>query len=105
MERYRIMYIWKILEGYAPNCGVEETPINPRIGRKIKIPTLAKNGRTAIQTLRENSFQINGARLFNSLPKEIRNMKLYQDEFKEVEIPLAPMGVLAPGSRAQFQVK
>ena len=23
MERYRIIYIWKILEGHAPNCGVE----------------------------------------------------------------------------------
>ena len=23
MERYRVIYVWKILEGYAPNCGVE----------------------------------------------------------------------------------
>ena len=23
MERYRILYIWKILEGRTPNCGVE----------------------------------------------------------------------------------
>ena len=109
MERYRIMYIWKILEGYAPNCGVEETPINPRIGRKIKISTLAKNGRAAIQTLRENSFQINGARLFNSLPKEIRNMKLNQDEFKEAldkylsSVPDQPrMGSLVPAATDQL---
>ena len=25
MERYRIIYVWKILEGFAPNCGVELT--------------------------------------------------------------------------------
>ena len=24
-ERYRIIYIWKILEGIAPNCGIEST--------------------------------------------------------------------------------
>ena len=109
MERYCIMYIWKILEGYAPNCGVEETPINPRIGRKIKIPTLAKNGRAAIQTLRENSFQINGARLLNSLPKEIINMKLYQDKFKEAldkylsSVPDQPrMGSLVPAATDQL---
>ena len=24
-ERFRIIYIWKILEGQAPNCGIEST--------------------------------------------------------------------------------
>ena len=32
--------------------------------------------------MRENSFQINGARLFNSLPLKIRNMKYNQEDFK-----------------------
>jgi hypothetical protein len=83
MERYRIIYMWKILEGLAPNCGVEETVLNERLGRKVKIPHLVPGGRHAVQTLREQSFQINGARLFNCLPKKIRNMKLNQDDFKE----------------------
>ena len=30
MERYLIIYMWKILEGLAPNCGVEETVLNER---------------------------------------------------------------------------
>ena len=83
MERYRIMHIWKILEGFAPNCGVELSPENTRLGRKIKIPSLSKKGRQNIQTLREGSFQINGARLFNCLPKEIRNIGKDQEQFKE----------------------
>ena len=82
MERYRIIYIWKILEGYAPNCGVEMSHENARLGRKCKIPNLAKNGRMAIQTLREQSFQIDGARLFNCLPKTIRAICQDQDVFK-----------------------
>ena len=83
MERYRIIYMWKILEDLAPNCGVELATANERLGRKVKIPKLARGGRQAIQTLREQSFQIHGARLFNCLPKKIRNMKLQQEEFKE----------------------
>ena len=83
MERYRIVYIWKILEGLVPNCGVECDKENARLGRKVKIPSLSKNGRQAVQTLREASFQINGARLFNCLPKKVREIRIYQDEFKE----------------------
>ena len=83
MERYRIIYIWKILEGYVPNCGVTSENENKRLGRKVKIPSLSKNGRQAVQTLRESCFQINGARLFNCLPKKVREIKVYQDEFKE----------------------
>ena len=83
MERYRILYVWKILEGLAPNCGIQLAPNNERLGRKCQIPGLKKNGRAAIQTIREHSFQINGPRLFNCIPKKLRNMKLYQDEFKQ----------------------
>ena len=82
MERYRIIYIWKILEGYAPNCGVKSSQENARLGRRCEIPKLAKNGRIAIQTLREQSFQVNGARLFNCIPKKIRAIEKDQDLFK-----------------------
>ena len=82
MERYRVIYIWKILEGYAPNCGIEVCVENTRIGRKCKIPKLVQNCRKAIQTLREHSFQTDGARLFNCIPKKIREIEKHQDLFK-----------------------
>ena len=82
MERYRVIYIWKILEGYAPNCGIEVALDNARLGRKCKIPQIVQNGRKAIQTLREQSFQTDGARLFNCLPKKLRQIKKDQDLFK-----------------------
>ena len=82
MERYRILYMWKVLEGIVPNCGVNTAPYNERLRKKVNIPGLKRNGRRAIQTMRENSFQINGARLFNSLPMKLRNMKCYQEDFK-----------------------
>ena len=59
MERYRNIYMWKILEGLEPNFGVKLISANERLGRKVRIPRLA------IQTLREQSVQIQGVRLFN----------------------------------------
>ena len=44
MERYRILYIWKILEEYVPNCGIELAEENEKQGRKCKIPPLKPNG-------------------------------------------------------------
>ena len=67
MEGYRILYMWIVLEGFVPNCGVNLAQHNERLGRKVNIPGLKPNGRQAVQTMRKNSFQINGARLFNSL--------------------------------------
>ena len=64
MERYRILYL----------------PYIDPLGSRVNIPGLKQNGTQAIQTTRENSFQINGARLFNSLPIEQRNMKCYQED-------------------------
>ena len=80
LERYRIIYSWKILEGLAPNCGLEVVQ-NDRRGRELKIPPL--KGKTSVRSLREQSFQVNGPRLFNSIPKQVRNMtKVPVDEFK-----------------------
>ena len=70
LERYRIIYVWKIIEGLVPNCGIETT-INERLGRFCKLPVLKKCP-AKVSRLRENSFQVKGPQLFNSLPKEIR---------------------------------
>ena len=70
LERYRALYVWKILEGISPNCGLNNS-WSERRGREVIIPPIRGSGK--VQSLREASFQIHGARLFNSLPKHIRN--------------------------------
>ena len=83
-ERYRIIYTWKILEGLVPNCGVEEISEseNTRLGRSCSISKLT--GSNQIKKLRNQSFQSIGPRLFNSLPRELRNLKGVEvDNFKE----------------------
>ena len=59
--------------------------------------------------MRESSFQINGARLFNRLPSNIRNIKRDLGEFKEAldgylgTIPNQPrMGSLVPAATDQL---
>ena len=77
MERYRLLCMWKIIEGLVPHCGVEIAIETERFGRRIKIPSMKKNRRLSIQTLQEQSFQVNRERLFNAIPKKIRNIKFY----------------------------
>ena len=82
-ERYRIIYTWKIIEGLVPNFGLNAS-INERLGRFVEIEKLNKNASCRIKTLKEKSFKINGPRLFNCLPMEIRNLtKCSVDDFKE----------------------
>ena len=82
-ERYKIMYTWKVLEGLVPNCGIEQS-FSDRRGRECKIPPIKTNGNSRIQSLRDQSFQVSGPRLFNSLPKHIRDTtKVSKEDLKE----------------------
>lgn len=71
MERYRIIYTWKALEGFVPNFGVSEH-LSPRLGRLCRIPKINTRAPLSIQTLRENSLLVDGPKLFNSMPKRVR---------------------------------
>ena len=83
LERYRILYTWKILEGISPNCGIEVKLEGGRVGRKCNIPKIQTKSQKWVQTLREQTFQINGPQLFNSLPAYLRNItKCGVDDFK-----------------------
>ncbi len=71
MERYRIIYTWKILQEMVPNPGIIAR-ISPRRGRLCVIPNLNSHASSAIKTMKDSSFMVHGPRLFNSLPQTIR---------------------------------
>ena len=78
-ERYKIFYTWKVLEGRVPDCGIVVED-NITKGRRCKIRQL----KPRVRSLREQSFQISGPRLFNKIPNKIRNMtKCTEADFKE----------------------
>ena len=56
LERYRILYTWKILEGISPNCGIEVKLEGGRVGRKCSIPKIQNKSQKWVQTLREQTF-------------------------------------------------
>ena len=75
-ERYRILYLWKILENIVPdidggNGGIVK--LHPRNGRTIIVPSVDTTSPRHIQKVRDSSLFVHGAKLFNVLPKDIRN--------------------------------
>ena len=72
-ERYIIIYVWKILEAKVPNLS---SPIlcygmDSRLGRMCKVSNVASGH---VGTLSYHSFRWKAIRLFNNLPKHIRNL-------------------------------
>ena len=83
-ERYLITYVWKILEKQVPNPAPHliKSHSNPRLGRRCDIPPMTTR-QGHFHQLREGSIFVHGQRLFNVIPKHIRNMaKCKVDKFK-----------------------
>ena len=82
-ERYCIIYIWKILEGVVPNIEGKfrvQEKINHRRGRLCFLHSLE---RSSFQQLRQATLPVQGIKLFNAMPKHIRNLrKVETDVFK-----------------------
>ena len=74
-ERYRAIYVWKVLEDLVPNFGITSA-YSKRNGRYCVVPHLKSNASCRIKTIRFNSMGVNGPRVFNSLPVHLRNMSL-----------------------------
>ena len=81
-ERYKILYMWKIVNGLVPDLGIQiATEEDSRLGLTIKIP--AKSGsRDLVQTMKDQYFTTHGPRLLNSLPKCIRVRGTTMEAFK-----------------------
>ena len=64
-ERYSVIFVWKIYHGIVFNPGIQFKNYDSRTGLACVIPKYRSK-------LRWQSFIVNGPKLFNSLPKEIR---------------------------------
>ena len=79
-ERYTIIYIWRMLEGQVPclnslDGGAKVTSIwHIRRGRECKIPCITRHTPRNIQALKHATLPVRGQQLFNTLPRDIRNM-------------------------------
>ena len=79
-ERYRIIYIWKILEKAVPNItgggtdGIKKQLHSVRNGVTCHVPPYKTSIPSKIWKLREGTINYHGAKLFNALPKYIREL-------------------------------
>ena len=88
-ERYIIIYIWKITQHTVPN-------IYGTIGHKIKTRRHPRHGiqrviqyptnRNPAQSLQENAITVFGPRLYNSLPKYLRDIESVKTEKFKFEL-------------------
>ena len=71
-ERYCIIYLWKIIEGLAPNFS---NPITSTFsGRRGRSCVISHVNVGRVGTLSYNSFRWRSIRLFNSLPMHLRSI-------------------------------
>ena len=71
-ERYCIIYIWKIIDGLAPNFS---NPITSTFsGRRGRSCVISHVNVDRVGTLSYNSFRWRSIRLFNSLPMHLRSI-------------------------------
>ena len=79
-ERYRLIYIWKIINNIVPNCGLDWA--TTRYGMKLIIPKSKDSHCTVARNMREQSLSNHGGSIFNLLPEHIRNWNGTIDTFK-----------------------
>ena len=71
-ERYQIIFLWKVAQGLVQ--GDNATFIqSERRGRLMVLAPLCNQAPSAVRKARESSLQVRGARLFNCIPREIRD--------------------------------
>ena len=68
-DQYRILYCWNVVRGLIPNCGITvDSTRESKRGFTLAVPPITGT-RKAIKT-----FLVEGPRLFNSLPRYLRNL-------------------------------
>ena len=79
-DRYTIIYVWKILESIVPNLNIPITCYSSII--RGRLCETSHVGIGHLGTLVYHSFRFRGIRLFNDMPKQIRDLSCSVSSFK-----------------------
>ena len=74
-ERYAIIFLWKCTVGLVDGYTVSFKN-NPRRGRLCLVRTINKRAPNEVKRASEGSLAVRGAKLFNLLPRNIRDTEL-----------------------------
>ena len=72
-ERYAIIFIWKIAMGLVDGYNLPITS-HVRRGRLCEVKNIPRSAPTPVQRAVEASLAVKGARLFNMMPANVRNI-------------------------------
>ena len=81
-ERYQIIFIWKLSQGLITGYNLPFQQ-SERRGTVVTVPPMASSSPASVRRAREASLQVKGARLFNLVPRDLRDMSgVTVDTFK-----------------------
>ena len=96
-ERYQIIYVWKIMEDLVPNPVIASDNdssklitfnVSPRRGRFCVLPNIKSTAPVLVKNLRYNSFHMHSCRLFNLLPKDLRDLTGCDTEHFKIKLDI-----------------
>ena len=73
-ERYIVIFLWKISQGLVQGYDIRFTGTNGRRGRTALPNEIINSSPASIRRARESSIGVKGAKLFNLLPLDLRNL-------------------------------
>ena len=83
VEHYRCLYIWKMLNGIVPDCGLNRLVTERSTRSNINIVPITLDGYCeSFKSKQRDSLLHSGVILYNSLPASIRNITGDLLEFK-----------------------
>ena len=103
-ERYMVIYVFKVLHGLVPNCGLSFQE-NPRTGIHAIVPRLKCNLSSHVKKLKSNSFNHIAPMLYNILPTDMRYIYTTSDPLATFKYDLdtllstIPDEPVAPGDK------
>ena len=81
-ERYQIIFLWKIAQGLVQGYHANFVQSDRR-GRQMQLAPLCNQAPASVRKARESSLQVKGARLFNCIPRDLRDTSTgTSDQFK-----------------------
>ena len=80
-ERYYIIYVWKILHNMAPKffCDRIREYTDNRRALLCRVPSQIRRARQRLKTIKDDTFGIQGPKLFNYLPRELHARRDTED--------------------------
>ena len=79
VERYRCLYIWKMLNGIVPDCGLSKLSNTRNTRNSVNLVPISLDGHSkAFKSKQRDSLLHAGVKLYNALPLAVRNLIIQQ---------------------------